>query len=91
MIEAGWIDSGKRIMFRGHTILYSGQTDYQHRGAVAIIVTRKVEISLEITKFHGKLQMEMLSLLSQNRSGDASHISRPPSTKKRQAIWQIFQ
>ena len=40
--EARWIDSGKRTLTRGHSILYSGQTDHQHRRGVAIIVTRKV-------------------------------------------------
>ena len=30
--EAGWIDSGKRTLSTGHTILYSGQRDQQHRG-----------------------------------------------------------
>ena len=43
MIEARWIDSGKRTLSPGHTILYSGRSDNQHRGGVAIIVTRKVE------------------------------------------------
>ena len=41
--EARWIDSGKRTLSSGHTILYSGRSDNQHRGGVAIIVTRKVE------------------------------------------------
>ena len=40
--EARWIDSGKRTLSSGHTILYSGRSDNQHRGGVAI-VTRKVE------------------------------------------------
>ena len=44
--EAHWIDSGKRILSTGHSILYSGQTDHQHRGGVAIIMNRKVEKSL---------------------------------------------
>ncbi|KAI0233499.1 hypothetical protein LSAT2_016251, partial [Lamellibrachia satsuma] len=44
--EARWIDSGKRTLSSGHTILYSGRTDNQHRGGVAIIVTRKVEKTL---------------------------------------------
>ena len=44
--EARWIDSGKRTLSTGHTILYSAQTDHQHRGRVAVIVTRKVEQSL---------------------------------------------
>ena len=33
----------KRTLSSGHTILYSGRSDNQHRGGVAIIVTRKVE------------------------------------------------
>ena len=41
--EARWIDSGKRTLSSGHTILYSGRSDNQHRGGVAIIVTREVE------------------------------------------------
>ena len=44
--EARWIDSGKRTLSSGHTILYSGRSDNQHRGGVAIIVTRKVEKTL---------------------------------------------
>ena len=44
--EARWIDSGKRTLSSGHTILYSGQSDNKHRGGVAIIVTRKVEKTL---------------------------------------------
>ena len=46
MSEARWIDSGKRTLSSGHTILYSGRSDNQHRGGVAIIVTRKVEKTL---------------------------------------------
>ena len=46
VIEARWIDSGKRNLSTGHTILYSGQADHQHRGGVAIIVTRNMEKSL---------------------------------------------
>ena len=44
--EARWIDSRKRILSSGHTILYSGRSDNQHRGGVAIIVTRNVEKTL---------------------------------------------
>ena len=41
--EARWIYSGKRTSSTGHTILYSGQTDHQHRGGVATIMDGKLE------------------------------------------------
>ena len=46
MSGARWTDSGKRTLSSGYTILYSGRSDNQHRGGVAIIVTRKVEKTL---------------------------------------------
>ena len=47
--DARWTDSGKRTLSSGHIILYSGRSDNQHRGGVAIIVTRKVEKALLCT------------------------------------------
>ena len=43
MSGARWTDSGKRTLSSGYTILYSDRSDNQHRGGVAIIVTRKLE------------------------------------------------
>ena len=41
--EARWTGAGKRKLISGHTILFSGRPDNQHRGGVAIIINKKHE------------------------------------------------
>jgi hypothetical protein len=44
--EARWTGSGRRRLDSGHTILYSGRDDGQHREGVALLMTREVERAL---------------------------------------------
>ena len=44
--EARWTGAGKRKLISGHTVLFSGRPDNQHRGGVAIIINKKHEKSL---------------------------------------------
>ena len=44
--EAKWTGAGKRKLASGHTIFFSGRSDNQHNGGVAIIVNKKHEKSL---------------------------------------------